>query len=83
MNVLIILGSLGGVATFAGAVYVVLRGAFAQAAAIKANTAAVEKLTEQLQAQDEDLANVRQDVAWLLGQAGQRREGGSRALRRG
>lgn len=75
MNLLIILGALGGVATFAGSVYVVLRGAFAQAAAIKANTAAVEKLTEQLQVHGEDLDEVRQDVAWLLGQAGQRREG--------
>lgn len=77
MNILIVLGSLGGVATFAGAVYVVLRGAFAQAAAIKANTVAVEKLTAKLGTLDGDLGEVREDVAWLLGQAGRGRTAGN------
>ena len=69
MLVLTILGSLGGLATLGGAIYVVLRGAFAQAEAIRDNTAAVEDLTKGLAELRDDLHETKQDVAYLKGRA--------------
>lgn len=64
-----VLGSLGGVVAFAGAIYVVLRGAFEQSRAVKDNTRAIDALTRQLNTMAEDLADTREDVAFLKGRA--------------
>lgn len=69
MTVLTVLASLGGVVTFAGAIYVVLRGAFSQAQAIRDNTTAVKRLTERLDAMDREHDSTRESVAWLMGKA--------------
>lgn len=69
MIILTVLGSLGGLIAFASAIYVVLRGAFSQAQAIKDNTEAIKGLTDQMGKMWEDQHDIREDVAYLKGRA--------------
>lgn len=68
MIILTVFGSLGGIVAFGSAIYVVLRGAFAQAQAIKDNTEAINNLTKAFTDLDNDMTRTRLDVEYLKGQ---------------
>jgi hypothetical protein len=52
-----LVGALGGVIVFFGALYAVIKSAFAQVTATKDNTKALEKLTSTVNGQDGRLDN--------------------------
>jgi hypothetical protein len=57
-DALAILGSLGGITAFLGAVWVVVRAVVRQSAATRDNTAAVEQLSSQLRDYGERIARL-------------------------
>lgn len=65
--VLSALASLGGLATFIGAVVVVVRSIFAQTNATRANTQALKVLSDKLEALDGKVDNQGERIATLEG----------------
>ena len=65
--VLSALASLGGLATFIGAIIVVVRSIFAQINATKDNTDAVKKLTERIEHMDGKVTLQGERIATLEG----------------